>query len=373
VISLNSTERVLSAIYLEEPDIVPWFDSIDLRVLAGIFGEKMFKRRSGSIQNTRNELQDHPFSWDNVVKAHAKLGIDFVFDGAIFDPAYNIKLDETHYVNEWGRIHTTQQLGDISDGYIGGYLDVPEKWDAFNFAPPVTEWRMEVFDLAKKLADKYNLCLLAACGSIMEVGMEAVGIMPFIKYLYKNPEFIRKVFRHCSEYTLELGKAYADAGADVLMIFDDYAYHSGPFLSPKLWREYILPWNKKVLSSLHKKGLPVVLHACGDIRPLMDGIIESGYDAVQPLEATANMTLKETKERWGDKICLIGNIDINTLSLGTVQDVEKEVRGAIKDAAQGGGYMLGSSHGIYHSCKPENVLKMSEVKKKYGIYHKIHH
>ncbi len=352
---LNSKERALCAIYLEEPDIVPWFDGVDPRVLTGIFGEKMFKKRP-----------------ENVIKACVKLGIDFVFDGAIFDPAYNIKLDETHYVNEWGRIHTTQLLGDISDGYIGGYLDTPEKWCAFNFAPPITEWKMDVFKQAKIYADKYDLCLLAACGSIMEVGMEAVGISPFLRYLYTNPEFIRKVICHSSEYTLELGKAYADAGADVLMIFDDYAYHSGPFLSPKLWREYVLPWNKKVLSALHKKGVPVVLHACGDIRSLMGGIIESGYDAIQPLEATANMTLKEAKERWGDEICLMGNININTLSLGTVQDVEKEVREAIRDAAPGGGYVLGSSHGVYHSCKPENVLRMSEVKKKYGVYRNIH-
>lgn len=362
---MNSKERALRAIYMEEPDMVPWFDGVDPRVLMKIFGKDV-RFDKGEILSEQMEISTSV--WEKIVKAEAKLGIDFVFVSAIFDPAYNIKLDEKHYVNEWGRIHTTQLCGDISDGYIGGYLDTPEKWDAFNFAPPVTEWRMEVFSKAKKLADKYSLCLVAACGSIMEVGMEAVGIPQFLKYAYTNPEFVKKVIRHCAKYTLELGLAYADAGADVLMIYDDYAYHSGPFLSPKLWREYVLPWNKTVISAFHKKGLPVILHACGDIRPLMDGIIESGYDAVQPLEATANLNLKEVKERWGNSICLIGNIDINTLSLGTEEDVEKEVKMAIKSAASGGGYMLGSSHGIYHSCKPENVVRMSEVRRKYGKY-----
>jgi len=336
---------------MEEPDRVPWFDGVDLRVLAGIYGKGMLKA-----------------SREDIVKAHVKLGIDFTGCGPIFDPAYNIKLDDEHYVNEWGRIHTTKLIGGISHAYIGGYLETPEKWDSFNFAPPVNEWRMEVFRNAKKIAEKYNLCFSAACGSIMEVGMEAVGIPQFSRYLYTNPDFIQKVIRHCAEYTLELGLTFAKEGVDALLIYDDYAYHSGPFISPAQWRRHVLPWNKKVISAFHKEGVPVTLHACGDVRSLMDGIIESGYDAIHPLEPTANMSLEEAKERWGDRICLVGNININTLSLGTAEDVEKEAREAIKNAAPGGGYVLASGHAVYHSCKPENVVRMSKVKKKYGVY-----
>ena len=73
----------------------------------------------------------------------------------------------------------------------------------------------------------------------------------------------------------------------------------------------------------------------------------------------------------GDRICLIGNININTLSLRSVEEVEKEVREAIKCAAPGGGYVLASSHSIYHSCKPENVIKMSKIRRKYGVYNTL--
>ena len=114
-----------------------------------------------------------------------------------------------------------------------------------------------------------DLSLVVACGSIFELAMEGIGVQNLPKILYTNPDFFDQFVRDNAKFTLELGRALVDEGAEVLLIFDDYAYHSGPFISPRHWMKHIYLPTKQVINGLHKKGVPVILHACGDIRPLM--------------------------------------------------------------------------------------------------------
>jgi uroporphyrinogen decarboxylase len=83
----------------------------------------------------------------------------------------------------------------------------------------------------------------------------------------------------------------------------------------------------------------------------------------------AGMNLKHLKEEYGDKLCLIGNIDVSQLlPYGTKDDVVKAVKKCIHDAGEGGGYMLSACTDITNSCKLENVLTMIFTTKKYGEY-----
>jgi uroporphyrinogen decarboxylase len=80
------------------------------------------------------------------------------------------------------------------------------------------------------------------------------------------------------------------------------------------------------------------------------------------------MDIKEVKKQYGKKICILGNIDVNTHSLGTVEEVKAEVKQRISEVAPGGGYMVSSGNSIAAYCKPENVLAMAEAVQRYGKY-----
>ena len=160
-----------------------------------------------------------------------------------------------------------------------------------------------------------------------------------------------------------------DAGAEAVLVADDFAYKTGPFISPKHWTEIVYPELRRVVENFHKRGVPVLIHSDGNITSLLHGIVKAGIDAVQPLEPTAGMRLREVKREYGDKICLIGNIDVAyTLASGTIEEVVEEVKTAIKDAAYGGGYILGSGHTIHDSVSPQNFVAMIKATKKYGKY-----
>jgi uroporphyrinogen-III decarboxylase len=83
----------------------------------------------------------------------------------------------------------------------------------------------------------------------------------------------------------------------------------------------------------------------------------------------AGMDLKHLKETYGDKLCLIGNIDVSQLlPFGTTDEVIHSVRKCIKDAGGGGGYILSPCTDITNVCKLENVFAMISATKKYGKY-----
>jgi uroporphyrinogen decarboxylase len=80
------------------------------------------------------------------------------------------------------------------------------------------------------------------------------------------------------------------------------------------------------------------------------------------------MDIRTVKRDYSDRICLLGNVDLNILGMGTPQDVEAEVRGLIRDVAPGGGYIVTSGNSLAGYLKPENVWALSEAVQKYGRY-----
>jgi uroporphyrinogen decarboxylase len=81
------------------------------------------------------------------------------------------------------------------------------------------------------------------------------------------------------------------------------------------------------------------------------------------------MDINELKKKYGRRVCLVGNIDLHyTLTQGTPEEVEAEVKKRIQEVGPGGGYILASSNSIAGYCKPENVLAMHRALLKYGNY-----
>ena len=130
--------------------------------------------------------------------------------------------------------------------------------------------------------------------------------------------------------------------------------------------------NEKLMIDYAKAHeLPVFLHSCGRIVDYLDDLAELGIDALHPLQRTAGIDLAEVKQIYGDKFCLVGNIDSSrTLPYGSREDVEKEVIEAIRIAAPGYGYILASDHSLHDGISVENIRCMLDTARKHGAYPK---
>ena len=98
-------------------------------------------------------------------------------------------------------------------------------------------------------------------------------------------------------------------------------------------------------------------------------MVETGIDALNPIDPVAGMDLGDMKARYGDKICLMGNVDCgNLLSYGTKEEVRSAVKECIRKAGKGGGYICMSSNSIHGAVNPENYTEMVRAIREYGKY-----
>ena len=114
-------------------------------------------------------------------------------------------------------------------------------------------------------------------------------------------------------------------------------------------------------------GYSIIKHCDGNIDPLIDFWIECGIDCLDPIDPDAGYKMAEMKEKYGDRICLKGNVDCKgALCSGTPEEVAEEVRQCIADSGKGGGLILSSSNTIHRGVKPENYRAMLEALRTFG-------
>jgi uroporphyrinogen decarboxylase len=160
-----------------------------------------------------------------------------------------------------------------------------------------------------------------------------------------------------------------DEGADIVLTGDDYAHRKAPIMSPKHFEEFVLPYLQEMVDVAIENDVPFIKHTDGNLWPIMDMIVDTGIDAIDPLEPIADMDIGRVKELYGDRIALAGNVDCGELlSRGTVEMVVEAVKETIAKASVGGGHILASSNSIHPAVKPENYKAMVEAGKKYGRY-----
>jgi uroporphyrinogen decarboxylase len=198
---------------------------------------------------------------------------------------------------------------------------------------------------------------------------ELRGMADFLMDLMSDPELAHGVLRVVNERCCRIAVRAIEAGADGVMLGDDWAYNDGPFMSPKQFEEFILPYFRNMVRTCKEAGGYVVKHCDGYVWPLMDMVVDAGIDGMNPIEPAAGMDIAAMKERYGDRIALLGNIDCGkTLSEAPVSQVVAEVKAAIRQAGPGGGYMLMSSNSIHSSVRPENYRAMVEATREFGRY-----
>lgn len=149
---------------------------------------------------------------------------------------------------------------------------------------------------------------------------------------------------------------------------DDLGYTTGYMVNPKILREQVFPWNKRIGDSVRARGLPYIYHSDGRVYEVIDDLIECGFHALHPCER-ASTDIDKVKSMYAGRLCLCGNIDLDsTLTLGTPDEVEEEVKTRIRSVGPGGGYCCGSSNSVPEYVPFDNYIAMIEAVAKYGTY-----
>ena len=338
---MNGYERMMAALRREEPDRVPVWELI--------VNEPVIKALYGNI------------SYADFVEKDDLDGITIFEDQRVIE-----RFSETQYKDEWGILWTIEPNG---IGYpSGGPIKTEADLDKYTPPDPDADYRLDSLKEAVKRF-KGEKAIVFLGHDAFEFSHYLHGMDNLLMDYLLNPEFAKRLARMAIDYKKRVMERAIDEGADIALTGDDYAYRAAPIMSPNTFREFCLPYFQEMVDVAKEKGVPFIKHTDGNLWPIMDMIVDTGIDALDPLEPMAGIDIGDMKEKYGHRIALAGNIDCTELlTRGTKADVVEAVKETIAKAGVGGGYILASSNSIHPGVNPDNYKAMVEAAREYGQY-----
>lgn len=336
---MNSRERVLAALHGEEPDRVPYCEvGIDRALAQKLMGW-------GEPRSQARNLEANQYTVEEARAIASLLKLDNL-SYLMRAPVYAHKLagqDGRLFYGE-GMIQTEADLA---------ILELPDPNDDAFYA------EAEEFVAQKGEHAAWFVTRIGIFPTMLSMGIESFCIA-----VYENRSLIEAVLDRYYDWMIVVAERVCQMGFDVFVSTDDLAFKTGPFLSSALFRELVMPRHRRVAEKI---TIPWVLHSDGDVTPYLDDLLSLGIAGLHPNEKGA-MDIRAMKREYGDRICLLGNVDLNILGMGTPEDVEKEVRDLIRDVGPGGGYIVTSGNTLAGYLRPENALALTRATQKYGLY-----
>jgi uroporphyrinogen decarboxylase len=351
----NDFERLKTTLARKEADCVPAFEmSIEPeikelfmgRTLKGHADEMQFFQEAGydaypvaltviSVHHKRRETE----RTEQVDVTHTKTR------------TYKAEL-EAYTERYWAEMHK-------------GVITTKEEFAEFDWPDPDNLDFSVLDEVAPLLPDGMKISVII--GKIFTGVWFMMGLETFMLACIDDPELIEMMYEKVIPLQLRAMEAAMKHPA-VGMSFhaDDLSGKNGPLVHPDHYRQYVFPAYKKMADMAVDK--PMVYHTDGKIDMIIEDLLATGIDGWHPVEKQAH-DINEVKAQYGNRIALLGNIDLQyTLTKGTPEEVDAEVRERIRDLGPGGGYCVSSGNSIPEYVPIENYAAMLEATYKYGKY-----
>ncbi|MGB8984679.1 MAG: uroporphyrinogen decarboxylase family protein [Anaerolineales bacterium] len=157
-------------------------------------------------------------------------------------------------------------------------------------------------------------------------------------------------------------------GLDCFALCTDYCFNTGPFLSPKKFSEFVAPYLTRLIRGYRELGFYTIKHTDGNIMPILDQLVAANPHALHSLDPQAGVDIAEVKRLYGDRVCLIGNVQCSSLDSGSEAEIRGSARYALQQGMPGGGYIFATSNCIYTGMPLANYEVMLDVWKEEGNY-----
>ena len=187
-------------------------------------------------------------------------------------------------------------------------------------------------------------------------------MLEFTYRVADEPEGIKEEQRRRLEDALNRAEGFAGEGLlDGFALCADYCFNTNPFFSPDQFGEFVTPFLADLVSGYRKLGFYVIKHTDGNIMPIIDQLVSCEPHALHSLDPQAGVDIAEVKRLYGDRICLIGNVNCGLLQTGTDDEVIESARYALTHGKPGGGYVFSTSNCVYTGMQLERYGLMMSV------------
>lgn len=352
---MTSKERFSRMFQHKEADRVPIFDSPWAGTIARWEREGMPKGM---------DWRDY-FDTDKV----STISVDIT-------PRYEEKvLEETDdyriVTSEWGVTMKQFKEQDSTPEFLDFTVTTPEAWEKAKARMTVSkdriDWKRLEQDYAKWQQEGHWIEGMFWFGFDVTHSW-TVGTETMLIAMIEEPEWVEDMFDTYLDRSIQHFNMIWDAGYrfDSIFWYDDMGYKNTPFFSNEMYRSLLQKYHKKAVTWAHDHGIYARLHSCGDIMPLLPDIMDTGIDALNPIEIKAGMDVFKIKQDYGDRLVLHGGI--NAVLWDDKEAIVEAIRQAVPVLKENGGYIFASDHSIPNSVSLENMRSIINTVKEVGKY-----
>jgi uroporphyrinogen decarboxylase len=319
------------------------------------------------------------FEWkisEPVIKAFTNGGGEFDFieaaghDAVCCSPSYEKLriIDDDTFVDEF---HITRHMTGL-DRYpvaVGHPITDLESFRKYEPPPLSSPLRCKrIKEVIRRFAET-GTAVIVNLHDVFSFPRDLMGLDKFLMSFITETELVREIVGFSVDYNLALAGLVKKLGIDIIGIGDDLADNRGPFVSPDMFRQFLFPELCRVVKGYKDLGFYVIKHSDGNLNPVLDMIMNSGIDCLDPIDPLGGMDIGYIREKYGGRVARKGNIDcVHTLVKGTPEEVIAEVRSCIARGSPGGGHIISSSNSLHAGVDPALYGVMLETVRQCGRY-----
>jgi hypothetical protein len=264
------------------------------------------------------------------------------------------------------------QLDFIDDlaGYVWNTYHVPWVIDKPDRGPMtrLPGYFFRTFDLVKGMVGD-EVSVHGEVFSPFTHYLELFGYQEALMGLIKDRGKAQALLERLTQASITWAVAQAEYGADAVLISSAFA--GGGFISPKMYRDFVLPYEQQVAEAVKTAGGIVYTHTCGNLGDRLELLVETGTLGVDTLDPPplGNTTLAEAKSLIGDKVFLKGNMNgVEILAYKTQEQVIEHATERIQIGMPGGGYILSTACSVPPKVEPWKLELLAPLAEEIGRY-----
>lgn len=325
------------------PDRIPLAEYYyDYPILTALLGEEPLPagpRTPAQVEQYRRQI----------ILFHRAMGMDFVMAGTGF---YLPKKREQ--TSGTDKLVATRSWVSESEGPITCEADF-DRYPWPNPADPKHYAGLEF--MCRNLPE--GMKVVVNTGGPFEEVRELMGFETLALALYEKPGLVEQLFERVGPLLMAVHRHVVEIdGVGAIHMGDDMSYKQGPMIAPDMLRQYVFPWHQRYAANAHAHDLPFTLHSDGNNDAIMNDLIDTVKidgkhafeDAAQPVE--------EVKRKYGNRLALIGGMDVDFLCRTNAAALRKRVHSMLEICGAGGGYAFGTGSGLTTFATPERCLFM---------------
>ena len=297
----------------------------------------------GKIANIKNPVEEGRY----LIEAFKNAGYDYA------------QMSGTWYRFNYGNVNEKSSRS-LNEGFM---IYDEETYEAYEWPDPesLDYSRLEI--LGKELPDGMKL-IVSNTESVFGGASRLIGYDNLCYMLADDRELLKQIWDNIGSRVLkynEIVVQYDSVGA--VIVNDDWGFNTQTLISPDDMREFVFPWHKKIVETIHKAGKPAILHSCGNLDMVYDDIINDlGYDGKHSYQDII-CPVEDMYERLNGKLAVMGGIDVDFLCRASVDEISKRSRAMLERTMDRGGFALGSGNSIADFVPLENYLAMINAAK----------